>query len=127
VVILKTTVPATVPSLDYTDRQRCRPRPGLPPRSGRGSRPTASIEPARALADPLADVSLHGPITDRFVIQPGDITLITVGSIEIITHPSDGEDETKPTTPPTGRPSKLVEPLTDRDMSLPAASRWASA
>jgi len=75
----------------------------------------------------LADVPLLGPVTDRFTIQPGEIEFITVGSIEVITHPSAGEDDTEPTTAPARQPGKLVEPLTDRDMSLPAASRWASA
>ena len=64
---------------------------------------TAPIEPGHVFVAPLADVPLLGPLTDRFEIQPGDITLITVGSIEIVTHPSAGDDETKPTTPPAGR------------------------
>ena len=74
-----------------------KPATASPPRTK-----TAPIEPGQAFADPLADVPLLGPVDDRFTIQPGDITLITVGSIEVVTHPSDGEDRTKPTTPPTG-------------------------
>ena len=77
-----------------------KPKPAMasPPRTK-----TASIEPGQAFADPLADVPLLGPLTDRFEIQPGDITLITVGSIEVVTHPSSEEEETKPTTTPTGQ------------------------
>src|SRR5205807_2213083 len=63
----------------------------------------ASIKPEQAFVDPLADVPLLGSVTDRFEIQPGDITLITVGSIEVVTHPSSEEDEIEPTTPPAGR------------------------
>jgi hypothetical protein len=63
----------------------------------------ASTEPEQAFVDPLADVPLLGPITDRFTIQPGEIEFITVGSIEIVIHPSAGEEETKPTTSPAGR------------------------
>ncbi len=70
---------------------------------------TASIEPEQAFVDPLADVPLLGPVTDRFTIQPGEITFIKVGSIEVVTHPSSEEDETKPTTPPAGQPSKRHE------------------
>jgi len=70
---------------------------------------TAPIEPEHAFVDPLADVPLHGPITDRFTIQPGDITLINVGSIEVVTHPSSEDDETKPTTPPAGQPGERPE------------------
>ena len=70
---------------------------------------TALTEPEQAFVDPLADLPLHGPITDRFTIQPGEITLITVGSIEVVTHPSSEEDETKPTTPPAGQPGERAE------------------
>ena len=77
-----------------------KPKPAqlLPPRTK-----TAPIEPEQAFVDPLADVPLLGPVTDRFTIQPGEIEFITVGSIEVVTHPSDGEDETKPTPLPAGR------------------------
>ncbi len=75
-----------------------KPATASPPRTK-----TALIEPEQAFVDPLADVPLLGPVTDRFEIQPGDITLITVGSIEVVIHSSDGEGETKPTTPPGGR------------------------
>jgi hypothetical protein len=53
-------------------------------------------QPKQALVDPLADVPLFGLVTDRFEIQPGDTTLITVGSIEVVTHPSAGKDKTGP-------------------------------
>jgi len=75
-----------------------KPATSSPPRTK-----TAWTEPGQAFVDPLADVPLYGPVTDHFEIQPGDITLITVGSIEAVTHPSDGENETKPTPPPAGR------------------------
>jgi hypothetical protein len=78
-----------------------KPAKSSPPRTK-----TASIKPEQAFVDPLADVPLHGPVTDRFTIQPGEIEFITVGSIEVITHPSAEEDETKPTTRPAGQPSK---------------------
>ena len=42
--------------------------------------------------DPLADVPLIGPVTDRFTIQPGDIEFIVVGSIEVVIHPADTDD-----------------------------------
>ncbi len=77
-----------------------RPKPATasPPRTK-----TASIEPRQAFADPLADVPLLGPLTDRFTIQPGDITLINGDSIEVVSHPLSEEDETKPTTTPSGK------------------------
>jgi hypothetical protein len=83
-----------------------KPKPAMlsPPRTK-----TASLKSEQASVDPLVDVPLHGPVTDRFTIQPGDITLITVGSIEIVTHPSSGEDETTPTTPPAGQPGETPE------------------
>ena len=67
---------------------------------------TISIEPEQAFVDPLTDVPLYGPITDRFEIQPGDITLITVGSIEVVVYPSSEEEETEPTPSSAGQPSK---------------------
>lgn len=70
----------------------------LPPRTK-----TAPIEPEQAFVDPLADVPLLGSVIDRFTIQPGEIEFITVGPIELVIHPSDGEDETEPKTPPAGR------------------------
>jgi hypothetical protein len=47
---------------------------------------TVSLKPEQACVDPLVDVPLHGPVTDRFEIQPDDIALITVGSIEVVVH-----------------------------------------
>ena len=67
---------------------------------------TASVEPEQAFVDPLADMPLLGSNTDRFTIQPGKIEFITIGSIEVITHPLSEEDETKPTTPPAAQPGK---------------------
>jgi len=80
-----------------------KPKPAAlaPPRTK-----TAAIEPEQAFVDPLADVPLLGPVTDRFTIQPGEIEFITIGSIEVVTHPSAGEDETKPTTPPASQPGE---------------------
>jgi hypothetical protein len=70
-----------------------KPKPAqlLPPRTK-----TAPIEPEQAFVDPLADVPLLGSVIDRFTIQPGEIEFITVGPIELVIHPSDGEDETEP-------------------------------
>jgi hypothetical protein len=48
--------------------------------------------PAETHDDPLADVPLIGPVTDRFTIQPGDIEFIVVGSIEVVIHPADTDD-----------------------------------
>ncbi len=60
----------------------------------------------QAFVDPLADVPLLDPVTDRFTIQPGEITFIKVGSIEVVIHPSSEEDETEPATPSAGQPGE---------------------
>lgn len=80
-----------------------KPKPAAlsPPRAK-----TASTEPEQAFVDPLADVPLLGPVTDRFTIQPGEIEFITISSIKVVAHPSAGEDETEPTTPPASQPGK---------------------
>ncbi len=59
------------------------PKPVLP----EPSPPQQSTAPDAA-GDPVADVPLPpGTPTDRFAIQPGEIEFITVGSIEVVTHP----------------------------------------
>jgi hypothetical protein len=73
---------------------------------------TASIKPEQAFVDPLADMPLHGPITDRFTIQPDDITLITVGSS---IHPSCEENETDPTALPANQTGKKPKDKTKPD------------
>ncbi len=65
---------------------------GLPGSGGRKSlrpmaaRPGLSGRDQLQHFDPLADVPLHGPVTDRFEIQPGDIEFATVGHIGIVIH-----------------------------------------
>ncbi len=74
-----------------------------------GRTKSTSPRSEQAFVDPLADVPLFGPVTDRFTIQPGEITLINVGSIEIVVYPSPEEDETEPTTTPTGQSGERPE------------------
>lgn len=60
------------------------PKPVLP----EPSPPQQGTAPDDAASDPVADVPvLPGAPTDRFTIQPGEIEFITVGSIEVVTHP----------------------------------------
>jgi hypothetical protein len=65
------------------------PKPAMlsPPRTK-----TASLKSEQVLVDPLADVPLLVPVTDRFTIQPGEIEFITVGSIEVVIHAANKED-----------------------------------
>jgi hypothetical protein len=52
------------------------------------SPPQQGAAPDDAADDPLADMPLPaGAPTDRFTIHPGEIEFITVGSIEVVTHP----------------------------------------
>jgi len=86
-----------------------KPMKPKPAKVSEGRTQSTSPRSEQALADPLADVPLLGPVTDRFTIQPGEITFIKVGSIEVVTHPSSEEDETEPTTPPAGQPGERAE------------------
>jgi hypothetical protein len=84
-----------------------------PAKLSAGRTRSTSPKPKQAFVDPLADVPLLGPVTDRFTIQPGDIEFITVGSIEIVIHPSSEADTASSDDAPKRRPC-VIRPLRPR-------------